>query len=272
MQLKNKTVVITGGAGGIGSALAAACAEAGSNVVVSDLDAQAVAHVAKNIGGKSMGCNVRDESQIKQLIAFAEQTFGQVDIYISNAGLADTQPSHAASAADDTWQRQWDVHVMSHVWAARDLLPKMIARGDGYLVNIASAAGLLNQIQDAAYTATKHAAVAFAESLTIDHHHQGVKVSVVCPQYVNTDIIGKAKVEEDKPLPDGVLTPVQCAQSIVEGLQKEAFLILPHPVVGQYAAFKGTDRQRWVEGMQKLKTSLTSDDGKIDMSRLVNKV
>lgn len=269
MDLNNKTAVITGGAGGIGTALAKAMAQQGANVVVSDLNLEAAQSVADQVGGKAYACNVADESQIKALIALAEESYGQVDVFVSNAGFASAEPSHVASASNEIWQKQWDVHVMAHVYASRELLPKMIARGDGYLVNVASAAGLLAQISDSAYSATKHAAVSLAESLHIGHADDGVKVSVVCPQYVNTDIIGDAKRTGDDELPQGLLTPEQCADVIVKGINDETFLILPHPEVGDFAALRGSDVNRWLSGMRRLRQKITGADGKIDISKIL---
>ncbi|MEO0368434.1 MAG: SDR family oxidoreductase [Pseudomonadota bacterium] len=268
MNLNNKTAVITGGAGGIGSTLARALHREGANVVVSDLNLEAAQAVADEIGGKALACDVTKEEQIKALIALAEEAYGQVDIFVSNAGFGSQEPDHVASQSNEMWQLQWDVHVMSHVYASRDLLPKMIARGDGYLVNVASAAGLLAQISDAAYSATKHAAVSFAEALKIGHAHQGVKVSVVCPQYVNTDIIGDAKVSDPADFPEGLITPEQCVDTIVQGLKDETFLILPHPEVAKFSALRAADPTRWLGGMSKLRASLMNEEGKIDLKRM----
>ena len=268
MELMNKTVVITGGAGGIGSALAKAAADQGANVVVSDLSIEAAQKVADAVGGIANACDVSVEAQVRALIAQAEAEYGQVDVFVSNAGFAVPEPSHVASADNDVWQKNWDIHVMAHVYASRDLLPKMIERGDGYLVNVASAAGLLAQISDAAYSATKHAAVSLAESLHIGHADQGIKVSVVCPQYVNTNIIGDAKRGENDEFPEGLLTPAQCADTIVQGINDETFLILPHPEVAQFAALRGTDVNRWLGGMRKLRRRVTGDDGRVDLKRM----
>lgn len=268
MDLMNKTVVITGGAGGIGSALAKAAAAQGAKVVVSDLSIEAAQVVADAVGGIANACDVSDEAQVRALIAQAEAAYGQVDVFISNAGFAVAEPDHVASASNEVWQKNWDVHVMAHVYACRELLPKMIERGDGYLVNIASAAGLLAQISDAAYSATKHAAVSLAESLHIGHADQGIKVSVVCPQYVNTNIIGEAKRSDEEEFPEGLLTPEQCADTIIEGIRDETFLILPHPEVAQYAALRGTDVNRWLGGMRRLRQRVLGDDGRVDLKRM----
>ncbi|MFT4636477.1 MAG: NAD(P)-dependent dehydrogenase (short-subunit alcohol dehydrogenase family), partial [Chitinophagales bacterium] len=167
MNLNNKIVVVTGGAGGIGAALCRALANKGAKVVVSDLNLEAAQLVATGISGLAIECDVSSESEIQNLISQTETQLGAIDLFVSNAGFGVGEPDHAASASNDVWQKNWQLHVMSHVWASRALLPKMIERGEGYLVNTASAAGLLVQIADAAYSATKHAAVSFAESLAI---------------------------------------------------------------------------------------------------------
>ena len=190
MKFSGKSVVITGGGSGIGAALARRAAQMGARVFVADLNGDSAAAVAAEFGGHSAVCDVRDETAVQGLIADARKALGDVDIYVSNAGLGRGEPSHAASANNDVWMLNWEVHVMAHVYASRALLPEMIARGSGHLVNVASAAGLLNQVGDAAYSATKHAAVSFAESLAITHGSDGIGVSVVCPQYVATPLIG----------------------------------------------------------------------------------
>lgn len=267
MQVENKNVVITGGAGGIGSALARLLASKGARVVVSDLNEAAAAAVADEIGGLAVQCDVSDEASVISLVAKAEEEFGQVDIFVSNAGFGVGEPSHVASASNDVWQKNWDVHVMAHVYASRALLPKMIERGDGYLVNVASAAGLLAQIGDAAYTVTKHAAVSLAESLAIGHIDDGVKVSVVCPQYVNTNILMISDEERKKPM-EGVLTPETCAEVILDGIEKEEFLITPHPEVRGYMQHRAGDPDRWLSGMRRVRAGLLDDNGKLDLTRI----
>lgn len=267
MQLENKVMAITGAAGGIGSALARAAASKGARVVVSDLNLAAAQAVAEEIGGLAIQCDVSDEAAIKQLIEQAEQELGAIDIFVSNAGFGVGEPSHVASASNEVWQKNWDLHVMAHVYAARALIPAMQARGDGYLVNVASAAGLLAQIGDTAYSATKHAAVSLAESLAIGHVDDGIKVSVVCPQYVNTDILMVSKEERAKPL-EGVLTPEQCAEVIVKGLEEEEFLILPHPEVRDYMQNRTRDPSHWLASMRRYRASLIDENGKLDLSRV----
>jgi NAD(P)-dependent dehydrogenase (short-subunit alcohol dehydrogenase family) len=179
---------------------------------------------------------------------------GRIDLFCSNAGIiaTDGPPWYATSASNDTWQAMWDIHVMSHVYAARACLPSMIERGEGYFLNTASAAGLLNQIGDAAYSTTKHAAVGFAEALAITHGDDGIRVSCLCPQAVATRMIG---VVEDGGTAgvDGVLPPSAVADAVVEGLAEERFLILPHPEVATYRERKTADYDRWLGGMRKLR-------------------
>ncbi len=252
MEIRDKVIVITGGAGGIGAAMGRRFAAEGAKVALADLDPARAEAAAAQIGGIGLGCDVTREAEVQALVQAVEARLGPVDIFISNAGVGFGEPDHAASAGNDVWQTCWDVHVMAHVYAARALLPGMIARGEGYLVSTASAAGLLNQIGDAAYSATKHAAVSLAESLHITHRDDGVRVSVICPQYVATAMLG---YDDPGAAPDhpGLITPDAVAETVLEGLQREAFLILPHPVVAQYVALKSADYERWLAGMRKLR-------------------
>ena len=267
MKIRNKNVVVTGAAGGIGSALCRALAAGGANVVVSDLNLEAAQALAGEIDGHAVQCDVSQAANIDALIEQAEAAVGQIDIFVSNAGFGVGEPSHAASADDSVWQKNWELHVMAHVWAARNLLPKMIERGDGYLINVASAAGLLVQIGDAAYSATKHAAVSLADSLAIAHGHQGVKVSVVCPQYVNTNILAISDDERKQDLP-GVITPEQCAQSILQGIEEERFMILTHPEVAGFYQNRANDPDRWVQGMQRYRAAVADADGRVDFRKI----
>jgi len=200
------------------------------------------------------------------LISEAEAAHGPVDIFVSNAGVGRGEPDHAASASDEIWTSNWQIHVMAHVHAARILLPSMIARGSGHLVNVASAAGLLNQIGDAAYSATKHAAVSFAESLAISHGAQGVRVSVVCPQYVATPLLGLSDADvSGRP---SLLTASDVGKAIVEGVEEDRFLILPHPAVKGYAINRATDHDRWIAGMQMLRAKAERELGEASAETL----
>jgi NAD(P)-dependent dehydrogenase (short-subunit alcohol dehydrogenase family) len=253
MELADKVVVVTGGAHGIGRALCERFAREGARgVCVADLDEPAGRAVAESIGGLFVRCDVRDEAQIQTLIAATEQRFGPIDLFCSNAGIAIGDPDgSAAGASNADWTRIWEINVMAHVYAARALLPAMLARGAGHFLNTASAAGLLSQIGSAPYSVTKHAAVAFAESLAIAHGDQGIGVSVLCPQGVWTNM---TKGQGDTPQAgDGMLQPEDVAECVVAGLRDNRFMILPHPEVVTYMQRKTADYDRWVLGMRKFR-------------------
>lgn len=251
MKFADSSVVITGAGSGIGAALARRAARLGARVCVSDVDGDKARAVADEIGAIAVQCDVRDETAVQALINTAAAKQGKIDIFVSNAGLGLGEPDHVASAADDVWMLNWQVHVMAHVYASRALLPAMIARKSGHLVNIASAAGLLNQIGDAAYSATKHAAVSFSESLAIGHGTDGVGVSVVCPQYVATPLLGLS--DADAQNRTSLLTADGVAMAIVAGVEADQFLILSHPAVHGYAVQRAQDHDRWIVGMQMLR-------------------
>ena len=243
--------MITGAGSGIGAALARRVAKMGARVCVADLDGEKAGKVANEIGGFAVQCDVTNEVAVQALIGQAKDQHGQVDIYVSNAGVARGEPSHAASAPNDIWMLNWQVHVMAHVYASRALLPEMIARKSGHLVNVASAAGLLNQIGDAAYSASKHAAISFAESLAIGHGKEGIGVSVVCPQYVATPLLGLSDVDAADQI--SLLTADDVAHVIAAGVEADQFLILSHPVVQKYAMQRARDHDQWISGMQQLR-------------------
>ncbi len=257
MELRDRVIVVTGGGNGIGRALCERFHREGARkVVVADLEHDSAAAVAAAIDGDAFGVDVRDESQIQAMVATVEQRYGVVDLFCSNAGIIalDGEPWWATSAPNATWQAMWEIHVMSHVYAARACLPGMLARGAGYFLNTASAAGLLNQVGDAAYSTTKHAAVGFAESLAITHGDDGIGVSVLCPQAVATRMIGSVGDGGGGTAGvDGVLTPQQVAEEVVTGLAAEQFLILPHKEVAIYRQRKADDYDRWLGGMRKLR-------------------
>jgi len=269
MNADIRVAVVTGGGHGIGRALCRRLSSDGIRVVVADVESDAAEAVAEAVGGVAHPADVSDEAAVQGLVEQTERAIGPIDLFISNAGVGyGDAGDNAASregglvAIDDRWQRCWDVNVMAHVYAARALLPRMIERGGGYLVNVASAAGLLSQIGDAAYSATKHAAVAFAESLAIAHGEQGIRVSVVCPQAVATRMIG---IPDDSDSTDGgfggndvdgVLSPQAVADIVVAGIEAGRFLILPHPQVATYLQRKAADRDRWIAGMQRFRRKL----------------
>jgi NAD(P)-dependent dehydrogenase (short-subunit alcohol dehydrogenase family) len=248
MLIKDRIVVVTGAASGIGRALAQRFhAEGAKLVVCSDIDGEGAAAVAASVGGVSFHTDVAMEADIRHLIETVERDHGPIDLFCSNAGIG---IGGGAEASNNGWQKIWDINVMAHVWAARHLVPLMAARGGGYLMNTASAAGLLSQIGSAPYAVTKHAAVGLAEWLAITHGDQGIKVSVLCPQAVRTAMTagnpdGVASV-------DGMIEPEDVADCCLRAIEAEEFLILPHPVVLDYMRRKTNDYGRWIKGMQKL--------------------
>jgi NAD(P)-dependent dehydrogenase (short-subunit alcohol dehydrogenase family) len=259
MKIKDKIIVVTGGGDGIGKALCERFHQEGAKaVIVADLNGAKAEAVAKSVGGKAYQCDVANEADIVRIVEETERNIGPIDLFCSNAGLVDREasPADVGSATNESWTRSWNVHVMSHVYAARAMLPRMIARGGGYFLNTSSAAGLLSQIGSAVYATTKHAAVAFGEILAITHRDQGIRVSMLCPQGVDTPLLRSG--QHGPQHLDGVLTPEECADVVIKGLETESFLILPHPQVAQYMRNKAADYDRWIGGMVKLKRALES--------------
>jgi NAD(P)-dependent dehydrogenase (short-subunit alcohol dehydrogenase family) len=252
VQLEGKHAVVTGGASGIGRALCRRFAAGGARVVVADLDATGAAAVAEEIGGISASTNVGVEADVQALVARAEEAHGPIDLFCSNAGIAITG---GVEVPDEDWQRIWDVNVMAHVYAARAVLPGMLARGEGYLLHTASAAGLLTNLGAAPYAVTKHAVVALAEWLAITHGDAGLKVSCLCPQGVRTPmLLGGVDTGDDAAgmLLAGAIEPEDVAEAVVQGLADERFLILPHPEVATFLQRKAADYDRWLAGMRRL--------------------
>ena len=271
MELKDKTIIVTGGASGIGKAMAIRFAEEGARVVVADLAEEKAQRTAEQIQGLAVACDVTKEADIQNLVRQTEHEIGPLDMFCSNAGIGFGEPDLVTSASNAQWQTSWEVHVMAHVYAARAALPGMIARGSGYFLQTVSAAGLLNQIGDAAYSTTKHAALGFAEALAITHGDDGIKVSVICPQYVATPMLGYAEDHETE-LSEGVITPGQVADTVVEGILAERFLILPHPVAEKYRQNKAADYERWLGGMRRLRRDISAETGSTrpeDMHKLI---
>ena len=249
MELKDKVVVITGGSGGIGKAMAEAFLQEGAaGIMLADLDADAVAQAAADIGCDGMACDVTDEAQVAALVDATEEKYGRVDVFCSNAGAGGN--GLLTDAANEVWQQQWELHVMSHLYAARAVLPGMIERGSGYLLNTASAAGLLAALGSGPYTVTKAAAVKFAEFLAITHGDDGIAVSVLCPQGVNTAMAPRSLGDGQT---DGIIEASALAQTVVETMREERFHVLPHPEVEEYVRRKGDNVDRWLLGMQRLR-------------------
>jgi NAD(P)-dependent dehydrogenase (short-subunit alcohol dehydrogenase family) len=249
MELHDKVAVITGGSGGIGRAMAKAfLAEGARTVVLADLDADAVAAAASEIGCEGQACNVTDEAQVAELVESTLSAHGPIDVFCSNAGAGGV--GVLTDAANEVWQNQWELHVMSHLYAARAVVPSMVANGGGYLMNTASAAGLLAAIGSGPYTVTKAAAVKLAEFLAITHGDEGIRVSVLCPQGVNTAMAPRSLGDGQT---DGIIEPDALAQVVVDAMRDERFHVLPHPEVGEYIKRKADDPDRWLRGMRRLR-------------------
>jgi len=247
MEVRGKVVIVTGGALGIGRALCRCFSREGARaIVVADVNEAGAKAVAEEVQGRAVICDVRKEDDIVRLVRFAEETFGTVDLFCSNAGILVTG---GVEVADKDWRRIWEINVLSHVYAARAVIPGMIKRGGGVFMITASAAGLLSQIGSAPYSVTKHAAVGLAENIDITYAEQGIKVFALCPQAVSTEMTknggGVAAV-------DGMMPPEQLADAVIEGFKREEFLILPHPEVKTYMQRKTADYDRWLKGMRRL--------------------
>ncbi len=266
MEIRDKIVVVTGGGSGIGEAIAERSLAGGAkHVVVVDLVADRAAAVAERLGADAtgVGVDVADEQAVGSLVQDTLAAHGAIDLFVSNAGYG---KRGGLELRNEDFQRMWEVHVMAHVYAARAVLPSMIERGEGYLLNTASAAGLLTQMDSVIYAVTKHGAVALAEWLSINHHHQGIRVSCLCPQAVATNIL--ANFDDDSPVGrggggqaggDGVLAPAVVADACLDAIANERFLVLPHPEVATYAQRKSTDEDRWLAGMRRYGQRLWGD-------------
>ena len=254
MELAGKVAVVTGGGNGIGRALARRyAAEGARGVTVVDRDADAVAAVADELGETGLGltADVAVEADIVHVVEATEARFGPVDLFCSNAGIGG---GGDVDAPDELWNDIWAVNLMAHVYAARAVLPSMLSRGEGYLLNTASAAGLLTNIGNVPYTVTKHAAVGLAEWLSITYGDRGIKVSCLCPQGVRTNMLlgSPGDPSTEVVLRQGAIEPEELADAVVEGLRAERFLILPHPEVAEYVRRKAEDPDRWLAGMRRL--------------------
>ena len=248
MQVKDKRVVVTGAASGIGKALSVAFHNAGAQSVVAvDMNIEGAEETAKDVNGIAVEANLGQESDIIKVIEQANEFSGGIDIFCSNAGIGGV-PGFL-NVKNEDWQNIWEVNVMSHIFAARNVLPQMLDRGEGYLMSTASAAGLLTQIGSAGYTVTKAAAVSFAEWLKITYGSKGIGVSCLCPQAVKTAMTaggpGVAGI-------DGMIEPEEAAEDVLDAIEKDRFLVTPHAEVLEYIKRKGTDRDRWISGMQRL--------------------
>ncbi len=254
MNLANRVAVVTGGASGIGRALCRRfAAEGARGVVVADVDGAGAGQVAREIGGLAVSTDVSREADIIQLVERATAAFGAIDLFCSNAGIG---MMGGVETSDRDWQRIWNINFIAHVYAARAVLPAMLARGEGYLLQTASAAGLLTQVGSAPYAVTKHAAVSLAEWLSVTYGDRGIRVSCLCPQGVRTNMLAEAVEGPGRFLLEGALEPEQVADAVVAGLADERFLILPHPEVGEYMLRKANDYDRWLRGMRRMQAKL----------------
>jgi NAD(P)-dependent dehydrogenase (short-subunit alcohol dehydrogenase family) len=263
MLLQDKVAVVTGGAHGIGRALCERfIAEGARGVAVVDRDSKASLELAQALGDHAigLGADVAREADVQSAVRATEARFGPIDLMVSNAGIGTMA---GIDAPDEAWQSIWDINVMAHVYAARAVIPAMVARGEGYLLSTASAAGLLTQIGDAPYSVTKAAAVAFAEWVAITYGDEGIKVSCLCPQGVNTDMLREAAAGTSGGvvLTRGVLEPADVADAVVAGLAEERFLILPHAEVHEFVQRKASDPDRWLAGMRKLQRRVRDGQG-----------
>src|SRR4051812_18671270 len=257
MNIGGKVVVVTGGGNGIGRALCRRfAADAARAVVVADIDSASAEQVAREVGGTALAADVSREADVARLVEQTIARYGGVDLFCSNAGIAVTGDEHTP---DDQWARCWDVNVMAHVYAARAVVPHMLERGSGYLLQTVSAAGLLTHPQSATYAVTKHASLAFAEWLSMTYGDRGIIVSALCPQGVKTDMLRRAEAEGTRRsfLIDSALEPEQVADDVVKGIEAERFLILPHPEVAEYVRRKAADHDRWLRGMRRLASDVT---------------
>lgn len=253
MKLRDKVAIVTGGGNGIGRALCRRLAAEGARiVVVADIEHEAAREVAAEIAGVDYAVNVASESDIQLMVDDVLKKYGQIDLFCSNAGIA-TEGDY--NVPDREWQRIWEINVMAHIYAARAVLPGMLARKEGYLLQTVSAAGLLTSIGSAPYAVTKHAALGLAEWLSITYGDQGIKVSALCPMGVKTRMLENADGGGSFLL-EGALTPEYVAEAVVKGLEEEHFLILPHPEVAEFMLRKATDYDRWLRGMRRLQANV----------------
>jgi len=259
MDLQDKVVVVTGAGRGIGAALCHRLAQMNpAGIVVSDLDIESAQLVASSCGGIAVTCDVGIEAEVQNLVTHALKSYGRIDVLVSNAGITF---KGGLETSNDEWQSMWDVNVMSRLYAARAVVPHMLERGSGYLVHTASAAGILTEIGSASYSVTKHADVAMAEWLSVRYGREGINVSCICPLGVDTDMIDDADPIH-RYLQLHSISADAAAESIINGIQAEEFLILPHPDVADYFSMKADNYDRFIRGMQRLRQKLTRDEKK----------
>ena len=258
MHIKDKVAVVTGGANGIGRALCQRfAAEGARGIVVADFEGDVASQVADEIGGLAVQIDVSRESDVIRLVDQTVAAYGQIDLFCSNAGISGIPGG--IDVPNEAWERIWGINVVAHIYAARAVLPTMLERGEGYLLQTVSAAGLLTQVGSAPYSVTKHAALAFAEWLSITYGDRGIKVSALCPQGVRTRMLQYDSGPTEF-LRTNALDPEEVANVVIEGLADERFLILPHPEVGEYFRRKGDNYERWLRGMRRLQQKIVGNN------------
>jgi NAD(P)-dependent dehydrogenase (short-subunit alcohol dehydrogenase family) len=258
MKLEDTVCAVTGAARGVGRAMLREFkARGAAGCAVIDRDGAQARATAEDLGGIGIECDVTNEGALRAAVSQIVAHYGRIDVWVSNAGFGctDLDLDDAFSASNERWQRMWDVHVMSHVYAGRAVVPAMLERGRGHIVNTASAAGLLAQVGDTPYTATKHAAVALADSIAITYGDRGIRVSVICPQYIATALTGLDENTATGSV-EGVLNVHEAARAIADGIEHDRYLILPHPEVAGFVQRQAADRDRWVVGMRRLREAL----------------
>ena len=257
MELDGKISIITGSGSGIGAASARAFAAEGSRVVVADLNEKAATSVAAEIGGLGVGCDVRRPAEIEALVAAARKAYGRVDVFFSNAGIANgTDPLETPL---EVWQQQWELHVMSHVHAVRAVLPEMLERGSGYLIQTASMAGILTSHGNSPYSSTKHAAVGLAEWMSVSYHDRGIRTSLLAPLGVRTPMLGDVNAPFARLAAGPIREPEEVARMVVEAVREERFLILTDPIAQKWIEQKAHDPERWLRGMRRLQARIEEE-------------
>ena len=253
MRITGKVIVITGAGSGIGAGLARRFSQEGAAaVVVADIDFEAATRIAQEMGGHALRVDVANQDSNRRLIDDVETTFGPIDLFCANAGIAHEGDEQTS---DGEWEHMLGINFKAHLFAARHLIPRWLERGEGYLLVTASAAGLLTNLGAAQYTVTKHAAVAFAEWIAITYGDRGIKVSCLCPQGVRTPMLDRAGMMGEL-LGESALSTEEVAAAVVAGLEDERFLILPHPEVADFMIRKARDRDGWIAGMRRLQATL----------------
>ncbi len=251
MDLRNRVAVITGAASGIGAACARAFAKQGAKVIVVDINANGARTIAKEIGGVAIPCNIAKEAEVDALVAQTQRDVGPIDMFFNNAGVA--TGGNPLTTPIDVWNEQWQINLMSHVYAVRAVLPGMLERGRGYLLHTASMAGILTSQGNATYAVTKHAVVGLAEWLAITYHDKGIRVSLLAPLGVRTPMLGNPDPSTPASSALGpIKEPAEVADMVVDAIGAERFLILTDPMAQKWMNNKNADLERWLNGMRRL--------------------